>query len=106
METIYIKTNVLKSFSHIQIRAMYDKGDWRIPRGYYLRVTAVTLDPWSGGNMVTWSSDSPYQNYLIERTERKSAKRLSELEGKVEENAQKIAASFEAGQYDEIWQYV
>ena len=101
-EKVYIPCTEFAGFNHIKISAMYDKGEWRRPRGYYLTVTAVDLGP----VLESWSSDSPYQVWQIEKVERKNPKRFKELVEKMNLNAQKIADAFVAKRYDEVWQYV
>lgn len=85
---------------------MYDKGEWRRPRGYYLNITAVNITPEYGVSMEMWSSDSPYKTYLVEQVERKNPKRFKEFVEKMNRNAQKIAEAFVAKRFDEVWQYV
>lgn len=106
-EKIYIETNAVDGHTHIKLTAMYDKGEYRYPRGYYLVVTAVAMEPMPyGGQMEAWSSDSPYQRYLIEKVERKNPKRYQEFLDKVNKNAQAIASAFEKRDYNAVWQYV
>lgn len=101
-EKVYIPCDVFEGFNHLKISAMYDKGEWRRPRGYYLTVTAVDLGP----EFESWSSDSPYQAYLAEKVERKNPKRFKEFVEKMNRNAQKIAEAFVAGRYNDVWQFV
>lgn len=101
-EKVYIPCTEYAGFNHLKICAMYDKGEWRRPREYYLTVTAVNLGP----VLESWSSDSPYQVWQVERVERKNPKRFKEFVEKMNRNAQKIAEAFVAKRYDDVWQYV
>ena len=106
MNKIYIKTDKIANCSEVKIRFDYEKGDYRLPRGYYLIVTAVSVTNEYGIEMESWSSDSPYQRYLVERVDRKSPKRFAYHEDKITANAEKIASAFEDGRYQDVWQYV
>lgn len=105
-KTVYIPCTAFEGFNHLQIHARYDKGEWRRPRGYYVDITAVSISDKYGIDMISWSSDSPYQSYQVELVERKNPKRFKELCERVERNAQRIADAFVAKRYDEVWQYV
>lgn len=88
-------------FTHVDVKVVYDKGEYRTPRGYYVRITGVADCP--GLNIVQWSSDWPYEKYLVERVERKSAKAFRALAEKVLNNAQEIADRFIKKDYEGIW---
>lgn len=107
-QNVTIPVQGIMDCTHIQIDARYDKGDYRTPRGYYVVVKAVKIEPAKYGdfNMVTFASDYPYKRYLVEKTERKSAKRLNEFVEKVRANAKEIAAAFVCQDFNSIWAYV
>lgn len=105
-EKVYIPCKEFAGFNHLKISAMYDKGEWRRPRGYYLNITAVNITPEYGVSMEMWSSNSPYKTYLVEQVERKNPNRFNEFVEKMNRNAQKIAEAFVAKRFEEVWQYV
>lgn len=106
-ETVHIPTDSLAGFTHIQLSAKYDKGEWREPRGYYLTVTAVRIDKMPAGyEMVTWASDAPYKKYLVEQVARKNAKRFGEFVEKMNTHAKEIAEAFVNKDYNKVWSYV
>lgn len=107
-QNVTIPVQGIMDCTHIQIDARYDKGDYRTPRGYYVVVKAVKIEPAKYGyfNMVTFASDYPYKRYLVEKTERKSAKRLNEFIEKVRAHAQEIADAFIRQDFNAVWSYV
>lgn len=108
-QNVTIPVQGIMDCTHIQISAEYDKGGCNyIHRGYYVTIKAVKIEPCKYGDfdMVTFASDYPYKRYLVERTERKSPKRLADLVKKVQENAQAICDAFKVGNYNGVLAYV
>lgn len=101
-EQVYISCDAFAGHNALKISARYDKGEWNRPRGYYLTIMAVQREP----QFEAYSSDSPYQRYLVERVERKNPTKYKAFVEKINRNAQKIADAFVGKRFDEVWQYV
>lgn len=107
-QNVTIPVQGIMDCTHIQIDARYDKGDYRTPRGYYVVVKAVKIEPCKYGdfNMISFATDYPYKRYLVERAERKNPKKLAQLVEKVQANAQAIYDAFVRQDFNAVWQYV
>lgn len=96
-----------RNFQNVEVKVVYDKGEWRSPRGYYVRITGANISDISGGcEMHEWCSDWPYKKYLVQKVDRKNPKRFKDLTDKVLSKAQEIAEKFLAEDYEAVWEYI